>query len=552
MTAEDQHVERKSLRLVTGRAVDWPDVARACVSFANASGGRLLVGIENDAELPPDGQVIPHELPELLRRRIGELTVNVQALPVLQRATNGGEYVEVMVERSSGVASTSDGRYFLRVGDACLPVLGDDVMRLAADRPQRPWETLDSGIAAAHADTGQVQSLVDGIRASARVKPSVKEKGDVELLTHYGLVQAGTLTHLGVLLVGDAAQRRTLRSFPIVQAIRYDDDGRKVNKWTWDDGELSPLELPEAIWREIPDFRESYEIPDGMLRQSVAAYDERVIRELLVNALVHRPYTQQGDIFLNLHPDRLEVVNPGRLPLGVTPRNILHASRRRNELLARVFHDLELMEREGSGFDLMYERLLSQGRPVPSLEEGVDWVKVTIQRRIMKPEVVRLMAEADARFQLTQRERVTLGALAQTEGMTVRELAGLLELDGSGSLDSWLVRFSRLGLVRSAGRTKGTRYFVDPEAVRAAGIHVPTTLRRVEPHVLEALVLEDLRRHPRSAISEIADRVGSEVSRSGLKRALARLRERGSIARDGVGRGVRYRPIEAPDRRMGG
>lgn len=35
-----------------------------------------------------------------------------------------------------------------------------------------------------------------------------------------------------------------------------------------------------------------------------------MVRELLVNALVHRPYTQQGDIYLNLYPERLEVVNP--------------------------------------------------------------------------------------------------------------------------------------------------------------------------------------------------------------------------------------------------
>jgi ATP-dependent DNA helicase RecG len=188
----------------------------------------------------------------------------------------------------------------------------------------------------------------------------------------------------------------------------------------WDDSELSPVELVDAIWRELPDFRESYEVAEGLYRRSVPAYDEKVVRELLVNALVHRPYTQQGDIYLNLHPDRLEVVNPGRLPLGVTPRNILHASRRRNEALARVFHDLGLMEREGSGFDLIYDRLLSQGRPAPLPEEGADWVRITIQRRIAKPEVMRLLTEADARFQLTQRERITLGVLAQTEGMTAR------------------------------------------------------------------------------------------------------------------------------------
>ena len=130
------------------------------------------------------------------------------------------------------------------------------------------------------------------------------------------------------------------------------------------------MEMVEAVWQGVPDFRERYELPDGLFRQHVPLYDEVVVRELLVNALVHRPYTQRGDIFLNLHPDRLEVVNPGLLPLGVTPQNILHTTVRRNEHLARVFHDLKLMEREGSGFDRLYEVLLSQGRPVPELREG--------------------------------------------------------------------------------------------------------------------------------------------------------------------------------------
>lgn len=106
----------------------------------------------------------------------------------------------------------------------------------------------------------------------------------------------------------------------------------------------------------------------------------------------------------------------------MTPQNVLHASRRRNNALARVFHDLQLMEREGSGYDFMYDRLLSQGRPAPVLVEGPDWVKVTVERRILRPAVMRLVAEADARFQLTQRERITLGVLAQTEGLSAREL----------------------------------------------------------------------------------------------------------------------------------
>ena len=226
--------------------------------------------------------------------------------------------------------------------------------------------------------------------------------------------------------------------------------------------------------------------------------------------------------------------------LGVTPRNILHASRRRNEGLARVFHDLGLMEREGSGFDLMYDRLLSQGRPAPVPEEGADWVKVTIQRRIAKPEVLRLLTQADERFQLTQRERITLGVLAQTEGMTARELGAVLETDGADELAAWLGRLHALALVRSAGRTNGKRYFVDAGLLRGAELKVPTTLLRIEPHRLTDLVREDLRRYPRSKIGEISSRIGPEVNRSQLKRTLAQLVGLSVAVMQGERNGARY------------
>ncbi len=541
MTLEDQHTDRKSLRTVTGKTADWDALAKDCVCFANGAGGRLLIGMEDGESLPPAGQAVPPDLLDRLRKRIGELTVNVQALPSLQRATNGGEFIELVVDRSASVASTRDGRYFLRVADTCQPVLGDDVLRLANERPGRPWEAMDSGVPRGLVDADKLARFVQGIRSSDRVKDSVKEKSADELLAHYGLAQGATLTRLGVLLIGATADRRALGTAPLVQAIKYDEQGQKVNKWVWDDCALSPVELVDAIWRELPDFRESYEVAEGLYRRSVPAYDEKVVRELLVNALVHRPYTQQGDIYLNLHPERLEMVNPGRLPLGVTPRNMLHASRRRNEGLARVFHDLGLMEREGSGFDLIYDRLLSQGRPAPLPEEGADWVKVTIQRRIVKPEVMRLLAEADERFQLTQRERITLGALAQTEGMTARELGAVLETDGADELVVWLGRLQALALVQTAGRTQGMRYFVDPALLRGADLKLPTTLLRIEPHRLRALILEDLARYPDSSSADVNRRIGAEISAKTVKRSLDDLEDAGRVTHAGERRWRRYR-----------
>jgi ATP-dependent DNA helicase RecG len=542
MNIENQHLDRKSLRAVTGRTADLAAVAADCVCFANAAGGRLLIGVEDDADAPPPGQRIAPELLDNLCKRIGELTVNVQVHAQCKTADNGAEYVELWVARAVGVASTSDGRYYLRVADVCKPVLGDDILALLNDRPILPWETMAMpGEPLSSVDAGKARELLRQLRASDRVKGSVKEQSDAELLRHYGLVDGDRLTNLGALLAGTAAARARLGSAPVVQAIKYDEAGQKISKWSWADYSLSPVELVDAVWREVPDFHESYELPDGLHRQSVPAYDSRVIRELLVNALVHRPYTQRGDIFLNLHPDRLEIVNPGRLPFGVTPQTLLHANRRRNPRLALVFHDLKLMESEGSGYDLMFAVQLSQGRAVPVPKERADSFSVTLGRRVLKPAVLRLMNEVDARHQLRQRERITFGLLlAAEEALTARELAAKLELAGADELPPWLGRLLDLGIVQSSGRTQGTRYFVAPALLRDGGVAARTTLRRLEPHRLKALVEEDLRRYPGSSSGDINRRVGSEVAYRTLKRAIDDLADAGRIRHEGAGRWRRY------------
>lgn len=530
--------------MVTGRTADFAALAQDCVCFANGAGGQIALGIEDEATDPPAGQRLDADLLGKIRQRVGELTVNVQVVPEIQQGTNGGEFILLTIPRSLGVASTSDGRYFLRVGDDCQPIVGDDVLRLANERPATPWELMmTAGVRRQAADEAKVADLTSRLRASDRVASSVKEKTDHELLDHYALADGERLTNLGILLIGRPADRARLGSAPVVQAIKYDERGVKVSKLVWDDYTLSPIELVDVVWEQVPDFRESYELPDGMFRTTVPAFEEVVVRELLVNALVHRPYTQRGDIFLNFRPDRLEVVNPGRLPLGVTPKNILHTSRRRNDALARVFHDLKLMEREGSGFDLMYERLLASGRAVPIASEGTDSVHIVVPRRLVQPAVIRLLAEVDDRYHLMQRERIVLGLLAQTEGLLATELAERLELPDPSALRPWLGRLLDLGLLQQGGRTRATRYFVQPDLLRAAGLDGRTTLVRVQPHRLKALVLEDLERFPNSSISDVHRRVAPEVPIRTFGRALQRLARDGFVEATGTRRWRKYRAL---------
>ncbi len=96
MSLEGQLRDKKSLRTVTGRHADWDELAKDCVAFANAVGGHLLIGIENDEEAPPAGQRVPADLPEQVRRKNAERTVNVSVDLLTERGAVAfsGESVE--------------------------------------------------------------------------------------------------------------------------------------------------------------------------------------------------------------------------------------------------------------------------------------------------------------------------------------------------------------------------------------------------------------------------------------------------------------------------
>lgn len=299
----------------------------------------------------------------------------------IEKKNNGGESLVLHILRSSSIAITSSGKIYIRIGDNSIPVTSsEDIVRLAADKNSFSWEDALSPYEWQKADKEKLDKFIADIKSSDRVSKFVKDKEPKEILDYFYLTdsESDMMTNLGVLFIGRNTQRGRLSNAPIVQCIKYDEYGEKVNKWVWDDYLLNPQELIESIWETVPEWTETYEISDGMRRKNVPAYEEAVIREILCNSLVHRPYTIRGDIFINIYPDRIEVVNPGQLPLGITPENILHKTYKRNEHFANICYVLHLMEREGSvsGSELVKKLDLSGSDALrawlnPLLENGL-------------------------------------------------------------------------------------------------------------------------------------------------------------------------------------
>lgn len=540
---ENSLYDKKSLREIIGKSADWNEVAKDCVAFSNAQGGVIDYGIEDDADAPPADQKVSEEIAINLEKKISGKTQNVSVHAEIRTHENGGQYIRLHIVRGTSSASTTSGKYFTRVSDESRPLTGDDITRLSAEKGYYRWEDEESKWSWKDADKEKLKVLLQHLRTSDRVSDFVKQKEDKELLDYYFLTveESDKMTNLGVLFIGTQSQRGRLMNTPVVQCIQFDQYGDKVWKYLIDDFTKNPQEIIEAIWNNVPVWRESNEISDGLFRKEIPAYDEAVVRELTCNALVHRPYTVRGDIFINIHPDRIEVVNPGALPLGVTPQNILHKTVKRNEHFANLCYALRMMEREGSGYDKMYEVLLSNGKQIPIVEEGDDYVKAIVGRRIISQEAIKVIRYALQVTELRQKQIICLGLIAQHESISAADLIKLLNLKNRDALSPWLDKLVDDGIVETSGRKKGKEYRVCSHILKESGYKGQTSLKRIEPYRLRELIIEDLKIYECASLRDIQQRIGDEISYQKLWKQLDNMIKEGILESTGKNRWTKYR-----------
>lgn len=540
---ENSLYDKKSLLTIASKKIDWKEIVKDVVAFSNAEGGILEFGIEDGMETPDCLQRIQDSLMTMLVNNINGKTNGVQISAEKKKYDNGGETILLFIRRSVVMATTSDGKVFMRNEDNSEPITGEDLHRLSEEKGCYSWELRVSNYAFSDCDTKRLTYILHSLRTSNRVSDFVKEKTDTELLRYFGLLAENKdlMTYLGVSFLGSQLQRQRISNAPTLQCIKFDEYGEKINKWTWDDFVYGPDEIIEKVWESIPDWNESQEVSDGLFRKNVMAYDKDVVRELICNAEIHRSYAITGDIFINIHPDYFEIINPGRLPYGVTPNNILHKSKKRNPNFAALMRALKYVEIEGSGYDKMYEILLQQGKNVPIVYEGNDFVSVKVCRRIQSSKVLELMDFADRNYQLRQKQKICLGLIAMHESVTARELEKLLELNNSDELRPWLQHLIRQGLVISCNvRSRGLEYRVNSTLLQKSEFRGKTSLKRIEDYRLKELIIEDLKLYKEARIGDIQERIGSEISEKRVKAQILGLEEDGIIGRRGSNRWTTY------------
>ena len=213
------------------------------------------------------------------------------------------------------------------------------------------------------------ERIIRFIRTARRARqfPLTEDSSPEELLEHLNLLNDGRLTNAAVLLFGKSPQRflisseikcahfhgtevaKPIPSYQVYKGTAFDLVDQAV------DFVLSKINRSIGTRAESVQVPVTYEIP------------KEVVTEAIVNAVVHRDYTDNGSVQVMLFTDRLEVWNPGRLPSPLTLEKlrVAHRSVPGNPLLAESMYLAEYIERMGTGTLDMIRRCVKTGLPEP-------------------------------------------------------------------------------------------------------------------------------------------------------------------------------------------
>ena len=119
----------------------------------------------------------------------------------------------------------------------------------------------------------------------------------------------------------------------------------------------------------------------GIYRQDIYEIPPDAIRELIINAMVHRSYLDHGTIQVAVYDNRPEITSPGKLPMGQTLERMKEGySKIRNEALAHAFSYMNLIEHWGSGIPRIIGKVKAAGLQEPEFIGGEVDLRINIYR----------------------------------------------------------------------------------------------------------------------------------------------------------------------------
>jgi ATP-dependent DNA helicase RecG len=524
------------------------ELVEAVVCLANAEGGEVWLGVEDDGT--PTGLHAEHLHLAGLGGLVASRTSPSVTIIVRSVSVGGVSVAHIVVPKASAEVATSGGVYLRRriKHDGlpeCVPMLPHD----RASRAAHFGLTDDSAQPVAGAQLVDLDPL-----ERERLRQSVQQYGGDRVLLELddealdgalGLTarqadgnRVPTLT--GLLLVG---REHSLRDLVPTHEFAFQVLAREAVGFN----EFRRFPLLKALdWLEtnFRPYNPEREIQVGLFRVPVPRVDLGAFREAVANALVHRDYRRLGAVHVRLDDEGLTISNPGGLVDGVTLANLLTTEPRpRNRALADAMKRVGVVERSGRGVDKIYRGMLRFGRPEPDYRRTDDQSVVLRLATVDADEAfLKLVVAEEGRrgTALPIDSLIALAALRELKRLTTEELALHIQREPAQAKRT-LETLLEAGLVQAHGATKGRTYTLAPGVYLAGGDKAAYT-RQAGFSALqhEQMVLSYAQQNERVTRADVMTLC--RLSPDQAAKLLKRLKERGLLVQHGERRWTHYTP----------
>jgi ATP-dependent DNA helicase RecG len=513
------------------------------VCFANANGGTLVLGVRERTRTRREALegVGPYD-PAGVRRSIYDgtdphLLVEIEELKVPE-----GVLLLVNVPKGIPPHMTTDGLAKIRMGKECKPLTGQTLARMVGSGAMRdPSAEIVDQTTIADLSAEAMKSLRSTVGRESQAA-QLARLGDEELLRALQLVTPdGGVTMAGLLLLG--APQVIARRLPQheVTFARGETTGSYDQRRDLRQALLLVLEQLEQLISVHNRVRTVQE--EGLGELEFPDVSWVVAREAVLNAVTHRDYFLRQSVHVTLYRDRLEVTSPGGFVGGITPENIIrHPPVHRNELLARTFQAVGLVNRLGLGVDRIFEELLRAGKDVPKYSGDESHVRLVVPL-LTHPGFAGFVArEARSGVNLELDDLLILRALTKTSLLDRWSAARVLQLSEEEAAQR-LARLREAGYLVVRGRGRGSAYTLPQVlAERFRGRDAVDAEADIDAEAVRLRTIQLLR--DRGSLTNREIRRFSGFSRARVYRLLKELESEGVVELSGRGRGARVVPGE--------
>ncbi len=428
------------------------DIARTLVGFANAEGGELIIGVEDDGTVTG----VPYsesKINLLFQATINNIHLDTPLPNPVKKSLDYEDKKILFFAVQKGVDYvylTSDGRCLKRRDRDTIPISVENLSSQRFEDSSREFERLPAaGCTLADLDRDLITSVSGQITPGTSIEKCLQYLGLAEFA-----IDGLKIKKAAVLLFAKEISKWHTGSFVRLITIngkeKRSGDGYNIVQDEIITNNI--LGLIEDSWKRLTvTLIKHTKLSSNAIFESSYLFPEIACREALVNAIVHRNYSIQGrGIEIEIYTDRMEIRSPGMLLSTISLEEIKKrtgAHESRNPMIARVLREIGYVREMGEGIRRIYNELRKSALAEPAFENTNSGFTVTFYHKSMYDPKVKLWLENFDGFNLTENQLSVVSLGYNEQVFSTQDIISRLGIIDTDQVRQILTPLRTLGII---------------------------------------------------------------------------------------------------------